>query len=99
MFILFFAVKPNMSKQMPCEDVARLVLGYLRDKTCKTIWKQFQEQCPDLKDFVRQLENGKECITTVHGKDIIHYLNNGYKHDEFLSKFLLRKFNDSTVSS
>ncbi|XP_067141128.1 putative uncharacterized protein DDB_G0277255 isoform X2 [Centruroides vittatus] len=60
---------------MPSE-VARLVLGYLKETNCTNTWEMFLSESPHLHEYKQLFNEGKEYPTNFNGKsllDILHY--------------------------
>lgn len=66
-----------MSRLFPSE-VARLVLGYLKERGCHMAHDQFLHESPDLQEFRSCLSgpNTYDYPTSVNGKNLIQFLNN-----------------------
>lgn len=66
-----------MSRLFPSE-VARLVLGYLREKGCHRAHDEFLRESPDLNEFRSCLigPNTYDYPTSVNGKSLVQHLNN-----------------------
>ncbi|XP_023219026.1 protein NPAT-like isoform X2 [Centruroides sculpturatus] len=60
---------------MPSE-IARLVLGYLKETNCANTWEMFLSESPHLHEYKQLFNEGKEYPTNFNGKsllDILHY--------------------------
>ncbi|GFT53509.1 uncharacterized protein TNCV_3324861 [Trichonephila clavipes] len=56
-------------------EIARLVLGYLKEVNCLEAWQAFLIECPDLQEHYRLLQNGRTCSTNIEGKSLLDILH------------------------
>ncbi|GFY44848.1 uncharacterized protein TNIN_326741, partial [Trichonephila inaurata madagascariensis] len=56
-------------------EIARLVLGYLKEVNCPEAWQAFLIECPDLQEHYRLLQNGRTCSTNIEGKSLLDILH------------------------
>ncbi|GFQ96892.1 uncharacterized protein TNCT_395351 [Trichonephila clavata] len=56
-------------------EIARLVLGYLKEVNCPEAWQAFLVECSDLQEHYRLLQNGRTCSTNIEGKSLLDILH------------------------
>ncbi|GAB6025104.1 hypothetical protein CHUAL_010535 [Chamberlinius hualienensis] len=64
----------EMEGFMPSE-IARLILGYLKETSCKKTVGMFLNESSHLTEYVELLLNGKEYPTSINGKSLLDILN------------------------
>ncbi|CAL1287164.1 unnamed protein product [Larinioides sclopetarius] len=63
-----------MAEYYPSE-IARLVLGYLKEVNCPKAWGTFLVESVDLQEHYRLLQNGRSCSTNIEGKSLLEILH------------------------
>uniref|UniRef100_T1JDK1 LisH domain-containing protein n=1 Tax=Strigamia maritima TaxID=126957 RepID=T1JDK1_STRMM len=66
-----------MNAFMPSE-IARLVLGYLKESSCFNTLRDFLDECPHLCEYRECLRNGLQYPTDIGGKNLKTILNEYY---------------------
>ncbi|XP_055949240.1 protein NPAT-like [Argiope bruennichi] len=56
-------------------EVARLVLGYLKEANCLKTWESFLGESIDLQEHCRLLQSGRSCTTNIEGKSLLDILH------------------------
>ncbi|KAG8182337.1 hypothetical protein JTE90_028181 [Oedothorax gibbosus] len=60
-------------------EIARLVLGYLKEAKCTQSWQTFLSESPDLQEYYRIYQGGEEYPTVVEGRSLVETLQE-YRH-------------------
>ncbi|GBO08909.1 hypothetical protein AVEN_245123-1 [Araneus ventricosus] len=63
-----------MAEYYPSE-IARLVLGYLKEANCPKAWETFLVESVDLREHYRLLQSGRSCSTNIEGKSLLEILH------------------------
>ncbi|KAH9525115.1 hypothetical protein Btru_000353 [Bulinus truncatus] len=61
-------------------EVARLILGYLKERNFHKSFNTFLRECPDLTEYWQLLRTGKNPATTILGHGLTEILNEFAKH-------------------
>ncbi|CAL1292442.1 unnamed protein product [Larinioides sclopetarius] len=56
-------------------EIARLVLGYLKEANCPKAWETFLVESGDLQEHYRLLQSGRSCSTNIEGKSLLEILH------------------------
>ncbi|GBM43982.1 hypothetical protein AVEN_187584-1 [Araneus ventricosus] len=56
-------------------EIARLVLGYLKEAHCLKAWETFLVESVDLQEHYRLLQSGRSCSTNIEGKSLLEILH------------------------
>ncbi|CAH1798359.1 unnamed protein product [Owenia fusiformis] len=65
----------TMNYLLPSE-IARLVLGYLKEVNCHRTYNVFLEESADIQEYALLLKIGREYPTTIDGESLVTKLNN-----------------------
>ncbi|KAL3882791.1 hypothetical protein ACJMK2_029098 [Sinanodonta woodiana] len=55
-------------------EIARLVLGYLKEQNCLKTYQSFLKESPHLLEYISLLKGGQEYPTTIAGKNLLNML-------------------------